>query len=143
MRRTSRRAATRDGLPNLRFVWAAVEQLPPELTGVTELHVILPWGSLRRAVLGETPEVLARLAAACRPGARFLVALNEPPDPRGARDTLARTYAEAGWQLARADQLAGPEIDELHSSWARRLGPARSGQPGVLALTGTIHPPRP
>lgn len=105
--------------------------------------MILPWGSLRRAVLGEAPEVLAGLAGACQPGARFLVALNEPPDPGWVRETLARTYAEAGWRLTGADQLSGPEIDQLHSSWARRLGSPRSVRPGVLALTGTIEPPGP
>lgn len=85
MRRAARRAPE-----NLRFVQAPAEALPPELTGVDELHVIMPWGSLLRGVIGAEPELLRRLAAACRPGARFFAALNlhawRPPVPM-VRDT--------------------------------------------------------
>jgi 16S rRNA (adenine(1408)-N(1))-methyltransferase len=85
MRRASALAAARNGLPNALFVWAPVEQLPAELSGVTELHVIMPWGRLLRAMIRADPAVLSQLAAACVPGARLLVALNlhawHPPVP--------------------------------------------------------------
>ncbi|MPZ25648.1 MAG: hypothetical protein GEV12_04175 [Micromonosporaceae bacterium] len=159
MRRASQRAAAgRGGLPNAIFIWAPVERLPPELTGVTELHMIMPWGSLLRAVAGGDPEVLAGLAGACRPGARFRIALNlhpwrsagggavpelgglPEPDPGWAQTTLADRYAVAGWQLDQADYLTGPEIEALDSSWTRRLRSSRPGRFDVLALTGTVTP---
>lgn len=158
MRRASQRAAaSRGGLPNAIFVWAPVERLPDGLTGATELHVIMPWGSLLRAVAGGDREVLAGLAGACRPGARFRIALNlhpwrsagsgapelgglPEPDPRWALTTLAERYAAAGWRLDRADYLTGPEVEALHSSWTRRLRSSRPGGLDVLALTGTISP---
>lgn len=133
------------------FLWASVERLPPELTGVTELHVIMPWGSLLRTVLGGDPAALARLAGACQPGARLLVALNlhawrppvaevgqfPEPTPDRATEELAPVYARAGWRLERSEYLDGARIEELHSSWTRRLRAARPGRFGVLALTGT------
>jgi 16S rRNA (adenine(1408)-N(1))-methyltransferase len=150
MRRASARAARKDGLPNAVFVWAPVERLPPELTGVTELHVIMPWGSLLRTVLGGDPGSLARLAGACRPGARFLVALNlhawrpavpevggfPEPTPDRAIDVLAPVYAQAGWRLEHAAYLDAAQVEALHSSWTRRLRASRPGRFDVLALTG-------
>ena len=48
MRERSGRAC-RSHVPNLLFVRAAVEALPPELTGIADdVTVVLPWGSLRR-----------------------------------------------------------------------------------------------
>jgi 16S rRNA (adenine(1408)-N(1))-methyltransferase len=149
MRRASRRA----GPPNAVFVWAPVERLPPELTGVTELHVIMPWGSLLRAVLPGDPPLLARLARACEPGARFLVALNlhawrppvpevgdtPEPTPGWVWNELAPAYARAGWRLEGAEYLDGAQIDALHSSWTKRLRSSRPGRFGVLALSGSIR----
>jgi 16S rRNA (adenine(1408)-N(1))-methyltransferase len=149
------RRAARNRLANAIFVWASVEQLPPGLTGVTELHVIMPWGSLLRSVLGgdgqgSDPAVLAGLADACVPGARLFIALNlhawrppvpevgtvPEPTPRWALDELAGVYAKAGWRLETAEYLDDPQIDGLHSSWTKRLRAPRRGRFGVLALRG-------
>lgn len=155
MRRASDRAAAkpaRGGVPNALFIWASAEELPPELTGVTQLDAIMPWGRLLHTLLGRDPATLARLAGACHPGAGFLVALNlhawrppvqevsglPEPDPRWVREQLAPAYAEAGWRLAQSRLLTAPEIDGLHSSWARRLHFSRQ-RLDVLALTGTVQ----
>lgn len=154
MRRVSARAAAgpaRGGLPNALFVRAAVERLPPELTGVSALQVVMPWGSLLHTVLGGDPQALAGLAAACRPGASFLIALNlhawrppvpdvadlPEPDPAWAHETLATAYAAAGLRLGQVRHLTGHEVADLHSSWARRLAASRQ-RLDVLALTGTV-----
>lgn len=150
------RRASRAGVPNAIFVWASVERLPPELTGaVTELHVIMPWGSLLRGVLGGDhpaagPAVLAGLARASQPGARLFVALNlhawrppvpevgdlPEPTPQWALERLAPVYATAGWQLERAEYLDGAQVDALHSTWTKRLRASRRGRLAVLALHG-------
>lgn len=154
MRKAAARAAakeSRGGLPNALFVWSAVERFPPELTGLAEIHVLMPWGSLLRAVAGADPQVLSTLAGACLSGARFLVTLNlhawrppvpevgdlAEPTPETALDELAKRYAEAGWRLAEASYLGADEIAGLATSWTKRLGSSRD-QLDVLGLTGTI-----
>jgi 16S rRNA (adenine(1408)-N(1))-methyltransferase len=154
MRRTAARAAAKPvkgGLPNALFVWASVEQLPDELTGVTEVHSLMPWGSLLRALVTPDVAVLASVASACRPGAPFLITLNlhawrpavaevgttPEPTPDSAGELLAPSYARAGWTLESADYLDDEQIAELGTSWTKRLGSSREAL-AVLALRGHI-----
>jgi 16S rRNA (adenine(1408)-N(1))-methyltransferase len=150
MRRTAARAAAkpaRGGLPNVLFGWAAVEQLPAELTAIDEVHVLMPWGSLLRALVAPDKTVLAGIAAACAPAARFLVTLNlhawRPPVPE-VGDTAEPTpesapglLAAAGWQVETADYLDDAGVAELGTSWTKRLGSSRDAL-AVLALRGTL-----
>jgi len=155
MRKASTRAAAnpaRGGLRNAMFVVAAAERLPAELTGAAEIHVLMPWGSLLRGMIGGDQQMLARIAAAGRPGADFLVTLNlhawQPrvsevgdvpePDPEWAMSQLALGYRQAGWFMERAAYLDDTEIAELATSWTKRLGASRS-QLDVLSLTGTLR----
>lgn len=154
MRKASARAAAKPakgGLPNAMFVWSSVEHLPQELSGVTEVHVLMPWGSLLRGMVGGDDQILANLARACAPGATFLVTLNlhawrpavpevgglPEPTPESALDTLAAIYARAGWQIEAASYLDDTEIAALSTSWTRRLGSTRD-QLEVLGLNGHI-----
>jgi len=154
MRKTAARAAAkpaRGGVPNAVFVWAAVEDLPAELTDVTEVHCLMPWGSLLRAFVEPNEHVLRGVAERCRSGADFLLTLNlhawRPPVPE-VGDTpeptpdsvaeLAATYAAAGWRIDSADYLDAAGIAELGTSWTKRLGSSRS-ELDVLALRGSIN----
>ena len=158
MRRTAARAAAkpaRGGLPNALFGWASVEQLPAELAAVTEVHCLMPWGSLLRAMVAPDRAVLRSIAAACVPGATFLVTLNlhawrpavpevgatDEPTPESAGGLLAAAYAEAGWQLDTAHYLDAVAIEQLGTSWTKRLGSSRS-RLDVLALRGSISASR-
>ncbi len=157
MRRTAARAAVKPakgGVPNVLFVWAAVEALPPELTAITEVHCLMPWGSLLRALAAPDEAVLRAVAARCSPGARFLITLNlhawrppvpevgdtAEPTPETAAARLAPAYARAGWQLTAADYLDAAQVAELGTSWTKRLGSSRASL-DVLALRGAISPP--
>jgi len=154
MRRTAARAAAkpaRGGVPNTMFVWAAVEQWPAGLDGITEVHSLMPWGSLLRAFVTPDEEVLRSVAAHCRPEAAFLITLNlhawrppvpevgtsVEPTPESAMETLAPAYARAGWTLDTADYLDETGIAELGTSWTKRLGSSRD-QLAVLALRGHL-----
>jgi 16S rRNA (adenine(1408)-N(1))-methyltransferase len=155
MRRTAARAAgkpAKGGLPNALFVWASVEDLPIELDGVTEIHSLMPWGSLLRALVTPDAAVLRALAGRCRPGAPFLITLNlhawRPPVPEVGQtpepapetiDALAAGYAAAGWRVASAEYLDAVGIAELGTSWTKRLGASRAAL-DVLAIRGTISP---
>jgi 16S rRNA (adenine(1408)-N(1))-methyltransferase len=156
MRAASARAAgkpARGGVPNALFVWAAVEQLPPEIFGVDEVHVLMPWGSLLRALVQPDLDVLHSVGRMCRPGAGFLVTLNlhawrppvpevgsiPEPTPESARGELAPALAAAGWRLTIAEYLDEQEIAELATSWTKRLGASRQ-RLDVLSLRGAIDP---
>ncbi len=156
MRKTAARAAAKPakgGVPNAMFVWAAVEQWPAGLDGVTEVHSLMPWGSLLRAFVTPDEDRLRSVATHCRPGAPFLVTLNlhawrppvpevgaaPEPTPESALTTLAPAYARAGWTLEAADYLDDAELAELGTSWTKRLGSSRD-QLAVLALRGRISP---
>jgi 16S rRNA (adenine(1408)-N(1))-methyltransferase len=156
MRPTAQRAAAkpaRGGTPNAMFVWGAVEQWPAGLDGVTELHVLMPWGSLLRALVRPEEDVLRLVGRHCRPGAAFLVTLNlhawrppvpevgdaPEPTPQSALDGLAPAYARAGWTLTDAEYLDADGIAALGTSWTKRLGSSRDAL-AVLALRGRIDP---
>ena len=154
LRRTALRAAAKPdkgGRPNAVFVWAAVEQWPAGLTGVDELHCLMPWGSLLRALVIPDEPVLASIADACRPGAPFLVTLNlhawrppvpevggtPEPTPDTVAELLAPAYARAGWTLTSSHYADAEEIAALGTSWTKRLGSTRA-ELAVLTLRGTI-----
>jgi 16S rRNA (adenine(1408)-N(1))-methyltransferase len=153
MRKTSAGAAakpTKGGLANALFVWASVEHLPDALRDMSEVHVLMPWGSLLRGVIGLDPAIPRRLRTAAAPGARLLVTLNlhawrppvpevgatTEPDPDWARDELAGIYRAEGWRLETAAYLAAAELDTLATSWGRRLGSSRESL-DVLSMTAT------
>jgi 16S rRNA (adenine(1408)-N(1))-methyltransferase len=158
MRPTAQRAAAKPakgGTPNALFVWGAVEQWPAGLDGITELHALMPWGSLLRALVTPQEDVLRTVAAHCRPGAPFLVTLNlhawrppvpevgdaPEPTPASAVESLAPAYARAGWTLAAAEYLDAAGVAALGTSWTKRLGSSRE-ELAVLALRGTVDPPQ-
>lgn len=145
------RKAAKGGVANAMFVWASVEQLPPELDGVTEVHSLMPWGSLLRALLAPDAAVLRAIAGVCVPAAPFLITLNlhawrppvpevgvsSEPTPASVSGGLAAAYADAGWQLESAGYLDDAQLRELGTSWTKRLGSSRD-ELAVLALRGHI-----
>ncbi|GAA2994403.1 16S rRNA (adenine(1408)-N(1))-methyltransferase KamB [Actinokineospora diospyrosa] len=156
MRKAATKAAAspkKGGLPNLLYLWAAAEQLPAGLSDITELHVLMPWGSLLRGVLGSDPSMLKGLAAVCAPNAKFLITLNlhawrpavpevgdhPEPTPESAEKDLGPALEAAGWHLDTAAYLDADEIAALATSWTRRLNSSRD-QLEVLALRGHINP---
>ncbi|APU13238.1 MULTISPECIES: 16S rRNA (adenine(1408)-N(1))-methyltransferase KamB [Actinoalloteichus] len=155
LRRIAAKAAAKPakgGVSNLLYVWAGVERLPAELHSVTEVHVLMPWGSLLRGMLGSDLTMLRDLAAVCVPNAEFLITLNlhawrpavpevgthPEPTPASALRDLAPVLAAQRWRLDEADYLDAEEIDALATSWTRRLNSSRD-QLDVLALRGVIN----
>jgi 16S rRNA (adenine(1408)-N(1))-methyltransferase len=141
--KSSQRAAAkpqRGGQPNVVYVWSAAEQLPAELTGVDEVHVLMPWGSLLRGMVGPGEDrILERLAAASRPGAELVCTLNlhawrpavkevgdvAEPTPEWALESLAADYRRAGWRIGDAHYATDAELEPLTSAWSRRLTSSR------------------
>lgn len=131
------RKPAKGGLPNILFVQAAVENLPPELDGVAdEIHIHFPWGSLLRAVLSADAEVLGNLRRICAPGC--LLEIITGLDPLRDRAEIERLelpalseeyletilvhkYRAAGFDVLEKGTLSPAEWAQLRTSWARRL----------------------
>jgi 16S rRNA (adenine(1408)-N(1))-methyltransferase len=140
--RSARAARVRQG--NVLYVRAAVEDLPPELTGLADrVTVVLPWGSLLVAMAGPSSPVLPRVRGLCQPGARLTVVLGidhardrteclrlglPAIDLAHLHGPLAEAYAAAGFERVSARALTATELARWPSTWARRLGrdPART-----------------
>ena len=130
------RKPARGGVPNLICIAEPLDRLATELGASADLlTVILPWGSLLRAV--GTPELLSLryIANLCLPDASVEIVLsyNEQRDarqgillPAGAVDeehiaTLPRLYQEAGFQIVATDRLSERELADYQTTWAKRL----------------------
>jgi len=134
MAESSRRAAQparKGGLPNAGFVVAAAEAPPAELRGVASLVTVrFPWGSLLRGVVGRDDLVARGLASLVAPEGtlELLLAPLERDGldgvPTSTEDLVAgaaAAFAEHGFGIDRAVELAPAEIRSTGSTWARRL----------------------
>jgi 16S rRNA (adenine(1408)-N(1))-methyltransferase len=133
------RNPAKGGLPNVLFAQSAVETLPSELDRIaSEVHVNFPWGSLlRTVVLGD--ETLPNLRRLCADQAVLKVVIGIDVerdrtelerlglpllDDNYLSSVLPARYANAGFEIVKAESLAGPDLAALETSWAKRL---RSG----------------
>ena len=131
------RKPSKGGLSNALFAQAAVETLPSELEGIaTEVYVNFPWGSLLRVVATGEESVLRNLRGICSSNARLRVFLGLDVErdraeierlglPGLSADyvmaALVPKYREAGFEIVEVQSLATAALDELHTSWSRRL----------------------
>jgi 16S rRNA (adenine(1408)-N(1))-methyltransferase len=131
------RKPAKGGLPNVLFLQAAVEDLPPELYGIAnEVHVHFPWGSLLGAVATGNEAVLNNLRRICSTDAlleiligydpvRDVSELNRLQVPSLSLDyldlSLAPRYQESGFAIIERGILPQSEWANLQTSWARRL----------------------
>jgi 16S rRNA (adenine(1408)-N(1))-methyltransferase len=151
MSESSRRAAKRPekgGRPNARFLVAAAEALPPELTGrVATVRIAFPWGSVLRGMLARDDRVAAGIASLLAPDAELaallapaerdvlrdlptVTALLQPP----CLDDLRCRWAAYGLELVEAREATVAEIDAARSSWAQRLRAGRDPDRPVARL---------
>jgi 16S rRNA (adenine(1408)-N(1))-methyltransferase len=130
------RKPARGGVPNLICIAEPLDVLGTELSAVADrITVVLPWGSLLKAVAAPEPVSLRNLANLCLPGADVDIVLSydERRDlrqgaflPAGKLDeghiaTLTRFYRHAGLQIVAADQLAQSALAGYQTTWAKRL----------------------
>ncbi|HET8643873.1 MAG TPA: class I SAM-dependent methyltransferase [Vicinamibacteria bacterium] len=135
------RRAFRARTPNLVYVRAAAEDLPPELGGIADrVTVILPWGSLLAGVACARPAVLHGIRRLCQPGAALTMVLGVDPardqaeaarlgvpalDAAYLAGPLAAAYASHGFAVDSVRPLAREELARWPSTWARRLAHGR------------------
>jgi 16S rRNA (adenine(1408)-N(1))-methyltransferase len=134
------RKPAKGGAPNVLFIQAAVEDLPPELDGVAdEIHAHFPWGSLLRALALGDESVLLNLRRVCASGAWLEIVITL--DPERDRTEIERLelsqlslefletsliprYRTAGFEVVEYGSLSPSEWPHLQTSWAKRLSGA-------------------
>ena len=139
MAESSRRAAgpvRKGGLENARFVVAAAECPPAALTGLADLVTVrFPWGSLLRGCAGLDTTVAAGLAGLVAPRGTLELLLapaardglgDVPTTAVGLVDAAASAFAGRGFTVVEAGQASAAKLAASGSTWARRLGVARS-----------------
>ena len=107
------------------------------------MTVILPWGSLLRAVALPEPASLLQIASLCAPNAKIEIVLSFDPQrdaSEGARLGLAdlnethirsmllEIYRQVGLEVACVGTIPQQELSEYETTWAKRLavGSARN-----------------
>ena len=139
-------------MANALFVQAAVENLPEELDGIaSEVLVQFPWGSLLRGVVAGDAVVMRNLRRICLPQALLHVTLGIDLE-KDTREwqrlglpaisieystVLAARYLKAGLRIVEAKQISMGDVDELHTSWARRLRGSSSRSLMVITARAT------
>lgn len=117
---------------------AAVEDLPPELSGVADrVTVVLPWGSLLAAVARPSPAALRGIRGLCQPGAALTLVLGIDSardlaeaarlglpslDAAYLEGPLRAAYAAAGFTVESVRPLMPDGLAQWSSTWAKRLG---------------------
>jgi hypothetical protein len=139
LRETSRRFAAkpaRGGLSNTLLGRLALADAPGELAGLADsLTVLLPWGSLLRAVAVPDAGALRALRRLCKSGAELRVLFGYGPkmdsaairthelpplDHPKAFAALEDPYRAAGFAVE-ARAVETQEVRELPTTWAKRL----------------------
>ncbi len=158
LRETSRRFAAkpaRGGLTNALLGRLALADAPGELAGLADsLTVLLPWGSLLRALAVPDGDALRALRRVCRTGAAIRVLFGYGPRRDGAAirahalppldepATLAAledAYRDSDFAVA-ARFIDRNEVRDLPTTWAKRL--AYSGhERRFIELAGNARSP--
>jgi 16S rRNA (adenine(1408)-N(1))-methyltransferase len=127
----------RGGLPNVLFVQAPVEELPPELDQVAdEIHIHFPWGSLLRSVAIGDKEVLGGMRRIAAPAAwlEIIIGIDESGDAAEVArlglpplteeyvgSTLIPRYEMSGFRVEESGISSDAEWPHLETTWAKRL----------------------
>jgi 16S rRNA (adenine(1408)-N(1))-methyltransferase len=133
--RAALRPPAKGGAPNAMFVTGALESLPSDLAGAAdEVRVILPWGSLLRAVWQPEVDGLRAMRQLCQPSARLevVVAIVAGRDGDLCAEpsaSLVGTYQDAGFEVHNISKMTGSELRSLGTTWAKKL----AGRPGQRA----------
>ncbi len=142
---------------NVLFVGAAAERPPEPLLGrVSEIAVVMPWGSLLDGILGADQDVLRSVLALGAPGATLDAVVNvrpwdapasvdrklaATPEPTSEHlESLVPAYGELGWALEPVGWLSDQDARALGSTWASRVVAARASRLLHLCATGPATP---
>lgn len=134
---------SRVNLPNMLFVIAGAEQLPPELHGLcSHLTINFPWGSLLEGLLACDPGLMLGLSAISRSQARIEIHLNggalteAGTDLGSGAERICINLKEYGWNLKTPCRMDQGSLANFPSTWAKRLAYGRD--PRAMRLSGSF-----
>jgi len=129
---------SKGGLSNLLLGQLSLEQSPGELVGFADsISILLPWGSLLRAVALPEPESLLKLRGLLKQNGNsemtIIFGYSESADPgmvqtlglpvlddNFLKNQLIPAYHSAGLRV-KANQIPVDEINQIPSRWAKKL----------------------
>ena len=131
------RNPSKGGLPNVRFVQAAIEDLPDELNScANEIHIHFPWGSLLKAVASGEHNALTSLRRIAAEDCLLEIIVGVDPirdkteierlgipvlSSRYINDVLNKEYERAGFKMLENGTLGRDAWSRIETSWAKRL----------------------
>ncbi len=128
------RKVARKKLENILFVVGSFELLPKELYGCADkLYIILPWGTLLKAVAEPTDENVTTLKSLLKPIAEIEIIFGydselEPTQTSRLQlneideNKIIHKFEAEGFKLAQSSMLSSTEIKKLESTWGKRIG---------------------
>ncbi len=142
--------SSKKGLKNALFIHAGIENLPEELHGVaTQLTVLLPWGSLLKAVALPDIQLLKTMAKLCSKNAkvRIILGFDSAAEQKVIHElglpkidseylqSLPKRYLEAGFSV-RAQYFKQEDLKTLPTTWAKKLAYGKNRQ--FIEIVGKI-----
>jgi 16S rRNA (adenine(1408)-N(1))-methyltransferase len=134
---------SRTNLPNLLYVIASAQALPPELHGqVSHITINFPWGSLLQSLLDGDIHLMRGLESVLGAGARLEVRLNGGAlaeagwSLEAGVEKIRENLQSAGWSLAKPVLLNSDALRKFPSTWAKRLAFGRD--PRAFEINGFL-----
>lgn len=124
--------AIRKKIENVLFIVGSFEILPKELTGCADkLFIVLPWGTLLKAVADPADENVTTLKFLLRPNAEIEIIFGydselEPTQTNRLQlnevdeNKIIHKFENAGFKLLQSSMLSGTEMKKLESTWGKR-----------------------
>jgi 16S rRNA (adenine(1408)-N(1))-methyltransferase len=133
---------SRAKLPNMLFIIASAQNLPPELNGLaSHITINFPWGSLLESLINGDPLLMRGLETISSSTASVDVRLNGGALAEAGwtlKDGTEQIHANllrAGWQVNTSAIINTNVLRNFPSTWAKRLAFGRD--PRAIQLSGS------
>jgi hypothetical protein len=126
-----------DALGNTLFVIASIEKSPAELHGKADsISIILPWGSLRDAIVTAHIPILQSIRSLGREGTDIWIVVGYENEREASEiqnrklpelslahfQALRPIYATCGINIKSVSEISNDRLRTIQSYWARKLG---------------------
>jgi len=134
---------SRAKLPNMLFVIASAQSLPPELNGlVSHITINFPWGSLLESLLSADTNLISGLESISCSTALIDLRLNAGAlaevgwTLEAGAEQIYNNLLQTGWQVNAPTMLNASALRNFPSTWAKRLAVGRDAR--AIALNAYI-----